>query len=227
MPTYIKIKIRRDTTSNWTTVNPVLELGEIGADITKYGLKVGNGTSRWTDLPFCSPELVNDLIAGGTDKALTAQQGVVLKSLVDQKIDNATLNTAIDNLRDELVAQIQSSSSGVVVENNLNSTSSINALSANSGRVLKNLVDAKADQSDLDNLRDRVDSLGLFGMGYTIDAFNEYSKPTKITFEDGVTATLNWYPGGGMLKKITASTGEVMTINYDENDRIVGRTITR
>jgi YD repeat-containing protein len=93
--------------------------------------------------------------------------------------------------------------------------------------VLKGFIDTKASQSDLDALSDKVDNIGIFGMSYTIDAFNGYSKPTQITFEDGVIATLDWFPGGGMLKKITASTGEVMTINYDENDRIIGRTITR
>ena len=237
MPTYTKIKIRRDTSSNWAAVDPVLELGEIGADMTKHGLKVGDGSSRWSALPFCSPDLVNDLITGGTRAALTAEQGRVLKGLVDQKADSTTLNSEITNLRTDLEQQIQNinSSGGVVVENlNWTSRSTVNALSANSGRVLKELIDAKADQSDLEDLNeqitdiaDRVDGLGLFGMGYEITEFNDQSKPTKIKFEDGVTCTLTWYPGGTQLRRITASTGEVMTLDYDENDRIIGRTITR
>ena len=238
MPTYTKIKIRRDTSSNWAAVNPVLELGEIGADMTKHGLKVGDGSSRWSALPFCSPELVNDLITGGTNAALTAEQGKVLKALVDQKADTATLNTNITNLQTQIDALSGGGGGGgseVVVENlNWASRSTVNALSANSGRVLKELIDAKADQSDIEDLNDqvseiadRVDGLGLFGMGYEITEFNDQSKPTKIKFDDGVTCTLTWYPGGTQLRRITASTGEVMTLDYDENDRIIGRTITR
>ena len=236
MSSYIKIKIRRDTTSNWAAVDPVLELGELGADMTKHGLKVGDGSSKWSALPFCSPELVNDLIAGGTDKALTAEQGKVLKNLVNQKVDSTTLTTNINNLQSQIDALISSSSGGssVVVENlNWTSTSTVNALSANSGRVLKELLDDKADQSDIEDLNDQVSdlaetvsSLGLFGMGYTIDSWNTNSKPTKITFEDGVSCTLSW-TGGTQLKKITASTGEVMTIDYDDDGRIIGRTIKK
>ena len=68
--------------------------------------------------------------------------------------------------------------------------------------------------------------MGIFGMGYTVEEFNVYGKPTKIKFEDEVTCTLNW-TGGTQLKNIIASTGEVMTINYDSYGKITGRTITR
>ena len=236
MATNIKIKIRRDTSINWQTANPVLALGEIGADMTKHGLKVGDGVSTWNTLPFCGPELVNDLITGGTEAVLTAEQGKVLKSLVDTKIDQATLDAELNKLETDLVGLMGSlsGSSTVVEDQKWTSTSKVNALSANSGRVLKDWIDAKADQEDLEDISeqvadisDKVDGLDLFGMGYEITEFNDNSKPTKIKFEDGVTCTLTWYPGGTQLKKITASTGEVMTINYDENDRIVGRTITK
>lgn len=262
MPTYIKIKVRRDTTANWNAANPVLELGEIGADMTQHRLKVGDSTTPWKNLPYCDPELVNDLISGGTDKALTAEQGRVLKGLADtnnsnistlqstlstlqtivnSKVDNTTFNNEINNLRNE-IQQVSISSGGgpAVLDQAWSSTSKTDALSANSGRVLKGWIDQKADQEDVDELNehmsdiegqlsdinDKVEGLGIFGMGYTIDEFNQYSKPTKITFEDGVTATLSW-TGGTQLKKITASTGEIMTMNYDENGRIIGRTITR
>ncbi|MBQ7220787.1 MAG: hypothetical protein IJS28_07400 [Synergistaceae bacterium] len=263
MPTYIKIKIRRDSTENWESVNPVLDMGELGADMTKHGLKVGNGLSNWTELPFCSPEIVNDLVTGGATSALSAEMGVELKQLVDSKPDATTVNTLIQ------------SSKVTVEDQNWSSTSTTNALSANSGRVLKNLLNGKADQSALNslqtqvnniitsggttvvdsltstsptsalsanqgrvlkdlvdavsnqvtNLNNQVNGLGMFGMGYTINSWNAYDKPTKITFEDGVTATLTWT--GQFLQRITASTGEVMTLNYDGNGRITGRTITR
>ena len=76
MPTsYIKIKIRRGSTADWLASNPVLALGEIAADTTKHLLKVGNGSSVWSVLPYYAIEVVDDLTSGGTDKALSAEQG--------------------------------------------------------------------------------------------------------------------------------------------------------
>lgn len=49
MPT--RIQIRRDTTTRWTAVNPVLAIGEPAVDTVNGDLVVGNGSDRWTDLP--------------------------------------------------------------------------------------------------------------------------------------------------------------------------------
>ena len=46
------IKIRRDTTTNWESTNPILADGELGLDITVDQLKVGDGTTAWLDLPY-------------------------------------------------------------------------------------------------------------------------------------------------------------------------------
>ena len=49
-----KIQFRRDTASNWTSVNPTLSQGELGyeTDTTKY--KIGDGTTAWTSLSYFS-----------------------------------------------------------------------------------------------------------------------------------------------------------------------------
>jgi hypothetical protein len=46
------IRIRRDTSSNWSTANPILALGEIGYDVTNDKLKVGNGIAAWNSLTY-------------------------------------------------------------------------------------------------------------------------------------------------------------------------------
>jgi hypothetical protein len=46
-----KILFRRDTSINWTTVNPVLLPGEIGIETDTYKFKIGNG-SRWNQQSF-------------------------------------------------------------------------------------------------------------------------------------------------------------------------------
>lgn len=49
-----RIKNRTDTTSNWTTVNPILEKGEIGFEDTgsEMKFKVGDGISHWNSLDY-------------------------------------------------------------------------------------------------------------------------------------------------------------------------------
>jgi len=45
-----KIQIRRDTTANWYSVNPVLSQGELGYDLDLNIIKVGNGIDNWITL---------------------------------------------------------------------------------------------------------------------------------------------------------------------------------
>jgi len=47
-----RIQIRRDTASNWTSVNPVLADGEIGLERDTSQFKIGNGTAAWSSLPY-------------------------------------------------------------------------------------------------------------------------------------------------------------------------------
>lgn len=47
-----KIQLRRDTAANWTRINPILADGEPGLDITNNKIKMGDGTTEWTDLPY-------------------------------------------------------------------------------------------------------------------------------------------------------------------------------
>ena len=46
--------LRNDTSENWSTANPVLQLGELGIDTTEKKIKIGDGTTPWNDLDFSS-----------------------------------------------------------------------------------------------------------------------------------------------------------------------------
>lgn len=52
----IRVKTRRETPRDWAEINPVLADGEIGVekeDSDTIRFKIGNGTDRWTRLPYC------------------------------------------------------------------------------------------------------------------------------------------------------------------------------
>lgn len=54
MPAQTVIQVRRDTAANWTSANPTLAAGEIGFDSTNNQIKIGNGSTAWSSLPYAS-----------------------------------------------------------------------------------------------------------------------------------------------------------------------------
>ena len=61
MSRYATITIRRDSKLNWEVVNPRLELGEIGVDMTLLRFKVGNGIDKWNELSYMNEDLYSTL----------------------------------------------------------------------------------------------------------------------------------------------------------------------
>ena len=51
MPRISQIQVRRDSTANWTSANPVLAVGEFGLDNFTKELKVGTNYTAWNSLP--------------------------------------------------------------------------------------------------------------------------------------------------------------------------------
>jgi hypothetical protein len=48
----VRIQMRRGTTSEWNTADPILNEGEIGYNSTLSSFKIGDGTSLWSDLDY-------------------------------------------------------------------------------------------------------------------------------------------------------------------------------
>jgi hypothetical protein len=62
------IQLRRDTAANWTSNNPVLHAGEAGFELDNNRLKIGDGTTTWTSLPYVGgglSALTGDVSASG------------------------------------------------------------------------------------------------------------------------------------------------------------------
>lgn len=49
-----RIRIRRGTSVEWATADPVLAEGEMGFETNTAKLKIGNGTTAWTELAYTS-----------------------------------------------------------------------------------------------------------------------------------------------------------------------------
>lgn len=58
------IQLRKGSSSEWGTVNPILASGEPGYDTTNNTIKIGDGTSPWNTLSTLSIDLDTSLVAG-------------------------------------------------------------------------------------------------------------------------------------------------------------------
>jgi hypothetical protein len=75
MPAKTTLKLRRDTAANWTSTNPTLAAGEPGFETDTKRLKIGDGSTAWTSLPYYrdtpigGSQLIYRYTVAGSDKA--------------------------------------------------------------------------------------------------------------------------------------------------------------
>ena len=142
MANNITILVRADTAANWESKDSLLRMREIGYDQTNRRFKVGDGTTTWKNLSYVKPDVVNDLLTGGTDAALSAEQGKVLSGLIGDCADEIeTINQNISSL-EQNITQIVADGLPKVVDELKDTNSSTDALSAKQGWVLKGLIPA-------------------------------------------------------------------------------------
>lgn len=66
------IQIRRDTSTNWTTVNPILAQGELAFETNTRKLKVGDGVTAWNSLSYYDlGTILNEVIFTGSIREQT------------------------------------------------------------------------------------------------------------------------------------------------------------
>jgi hypothetical protein len=71
-----KIQVRRDSSSNWTILNPGLSEGEIGFETNTGKFKIGNGSSAWSDLDYFDVEVDLSAYLTQASASTTYQQKV-------------------------------------------------------------------------------------------------------------------------------------------------------
>lgn len=86
-----KIKLRRDTYTNWFNANPVLALGEPAYDTSNNKLKIGDGTSDWRTISYLTD-------VQGTDGSYTP-------TTLENWLGSPTVGTVVEGL-DELASRV-------------------------------------------------------------------------------------------------------------------------
>jgi len=95
----VQIQIRRDTTTNWANEDPILAEGELGLDTDLDKFKIGNGVDAWSILAFQEGSITtvtDNLTSTSTSEALSANQGKVLKTLIDAIPTETTTTLSIN-----------------------------------------------------------------------------------------------------------------------------------
>ena len=74
----VRIQVRRGSSSDWTSVNPVLAAGEIGFETNTKKMKVGDGSSTWSSLDYISSDApaISEISQDAINSALTMGDGI-------------------------------------------------------------------------------------------------------------------------------------------------------
>jgi len=98
----VRFQLRRDTAANWTSVNPILALGEPGVETDTLKVKVGDGVTAWNSLAYSITKDFTDLTSkpttiagyGITDAVASSSVSVFGASLIDDA-DATTARTTL------------------------------------------------------------------------------------------------------------------------------------
>jgi hypothetical protein len=215
------IQIRRDTASNWTSVNPTLASGELALETDTEKLKVGDGSTAWTSLSYYTLGTLHYAPLAGATFAGTVNAPTINASTTLQ-INGATITSDASELsildgvtadKDE-INKLDGYTGDVTDLNKLaavtSSATELNLLDGVSGLVqadLTKLAAVDASASELDLLNDL--SRGSILYGNTSGATTVLTKGTvdQILKSDGTD--IAWGNAPSATVEVTDSTANI------------------
>lgn len=99
-----KIQIRRDTAANWTSVNPVLAIGEQGYETDTNKMKIGDGVTAWNTLAYFGGEnsaSIASIIHAATGKETPVDADEL--AIIDSGDNNVLKKLSFANLKATLL----------------------------------------------------------------------------------------------------------------------------
>jgi hypothetical protein len=192
-----QIQIRRDSSANWNSINPILAQGEFGLDLDTNKLKCGDGITAWNSLEYFLGAKKVQLADTGNLFTATDVEG----ALVEVK-DEVTSHMA-DNVTDANGAHGLEVESGVwtpVLEGS--SVAGINTYTSQVGRYTKInarvFFDARVSLSAKDTAM--AGGLRIAGLPYPTANIGNY----RVSFTIGILNSVAY----GAYKQILAVSNE-------------------
>lgn len=85
----VTIKMRRGTSTQWSNANPTLSYGEIGYDLTANRLKIGDGSTAWSNASFITQNNTDQLAEGSTSLYFTKDRAKeAVSEMVMDNVEN-------------------------------------------------------------------------------------------------------------------------------------------
>ena len=93
------IQLRRAKEQEWISLDPILRVGEPALSTDVYKLKIGNGHSHWSDIPYLLENEYNEIMELIEHGLYTAGNGIIIEnkeiSLDELTFDCGTSTTNI------------------------------------------------------------------------------------------------------------------------------------
>lgn len=196
-----RIILRNDTQVNWNSVNPVLMKGEIGLEIDTGNYKIGDGTTAYDLLPLYSN--ITNSQKNSLDILITMLNEEKFGKVDDVQVNNVSVlgedkiakivigDLVIGEEKESFATNItlhKIAKSGKYADlvdkpntiDNLNSTSIIDNLSANQGRILKQMIQSIPTAESFANIHTLVDNLNALSKGEMIVGSNLFIQTMNV-----------------------------------------------
>jgi len=171
------IQHRRGTEAEWIAANPILAAGELGYSTDAYKIKVGNGASQWSALPYSTTDIstLATKVSLGSAVSISATKtslGAAITALTDLANTRAT-QVSLGNVQSQLTDVIGDAPAAIDTIHEL-----ADALKDN-----EDVLDLYATQVSLGNYATQV-SLGNYA---TQVSLGNYAPVDDPTFTTGIT----------------------------------------
>ena len=213
-----KIQLRRDTSANWTSLNPTLSVGEVGYETNTGKFKIGNGSSLWSNLDYFLDS--SDLSAYATVSSLNSGLISASAAAVAYLVDSAP--GALDTLNELAAAINDDSSYAATVTNALASKSPLYpSTNAQTGSTYTLALSDAGKYVEMNNASSNTLTVPLnasvaFPIGSEITIIQTGSGTTTISPAGGVT--VNYYSlTGSATRTIKAQWAAATLIKRAEN----------
>lgn len=193
MAEIIRFQLRRDTSANWATFNPVLADGEPAIERDTGRQKLGNGVTPWNSLPYASINTAE--VQGALDAAASAASDASLAEL--RRADAEAAKQGAEAARD--AAQAVPATTDGLVKSLLQNPASDTARELTATYV-GSFPDAQSITYNGDGSVATVTENGIT-TSYTYNGDGTVAADSRTV--DGVTTTRNYGYTNGNLTSIT------------------------
>lgn len=213
-----KILLRRGTAAQWSSANPILGIGELGIETDTLKIKIGNGTSTWTQLtsyanvtPSQLTSEINNLINAAPSTLDT------LNELAAAINNDASFSTTVNNLLTgkvsksggDTITASTSSTVGLIVKAAASQTANLQEWQNSSGVLISSLSSGGTFTTT-----GRLSSNGSSGARLDVSTAGAATVGATIKGHASQTANLQeWQDSSGNILSTIASNGSLRVTN--------------